>query len=330
MQYLVEVAKNTNVAVIMTIHQPSAMVFDMLDDLYLLEVGKLVYAGSILEAKGYFASVGALNPSNINPADYYLDLVQHPPSDSNKTWSELYANSELSTNFNMSLNEAINSSVKRDPSEQPSLATRMSVMFVHFMTYFWKQPGFYVYRLYALIVVGFFSGTLFLQLSPNTEHIGHYSGTMFFSVTAIMLTAVSSCALFAADRREAVDRVANGMYTPGVFVLTQTIASAIYDFVVVFIFVIIFHWLTNLNPNGECFVYNILINWGHVMLMEGFLLVIIEVLKNDFLATTSCMIFLGSNMLFAGFFRKVEDIPVWISWMCYIIPLRVRYHSICS
>jgi ABC-type multidrug transport system ATPase subunit len=37
-QYLSIVAKEMNVAVIMTIHQPSALVFDLLDSLYLLEV----------------------------------------------------------------------------------------------------------------------------------------------------------------------------------------------------------------------------------------------------------------------------------------------------
>jgi ABC-type multidrug transport system ATPase subunit len=54
----VELADNMNVAVIMTIHQPSEMVFDMLQDLYLLEGGRLAYNGPLSATKRYFASLG--------------------------------------------------------------------------------------------------------------------------------------------------------------------------------------------------------------------------------------------------------------------------------
>lgn len=48
--YLSEIAATMNIAVILTIHQPSALVFDMLDDLLLLENGRIVYGGSIEDA----------------------------------------------------------------------------------------------------------------------------------------------------------------------------------------------------------------------------------------------------------------------------------------
>lgn len=57
--------------------------------------------------------------------------------------------------------------------------------------------------------------------------------------------------------------------------------------------------------------------------MESALLMVIEVLKNDFLCTTFGLIFIGSNMVFTGFFRKVEASPVWINWMCYVVPFKV-------
>ena len=79
----------------------------------------------------------------------------------------------------------------------------------------------------------------------------------------------------------------------------------------------------DLNPTGEAFIFDIVANWVAMILMEAFLVVMIEVTKNDFLACTSAMIFMGSNMAFAGFFRRIVDIPVWIRWLCYIVPLKV-------
>ena len=64
-QYLVKVAEATNVAVILTIHQPSALVFRMLDDLLLLENGQIAYGGELDEARNHFSSLGCSNPEDI-------------------------------------------------------------------------------------------------------------------------------------------------------------------------------------------------------------------------------------------------------------------------
>jgi ABC-type multidrug transport system permease subunit len=140
---------------------------------------------------------------------------------------------------------------------------------------------------------------------------------MFFTSVALMLTAVSATGIFATDRYEAVDRVKNGIYTPGVFVGAQFLAALIYDWIVTFIFICVFHWLTDLNPDGEAFMFDVFINFGLMALMEGMLLTTIEVIKNDFLSTTFGMIFIGTCMSVCGFFRSVPDMPPWISWLRY-------------
>jgi hypothetical protein len=52
------------------------------------------------------------------------------------------------------------------------------------------------------------------------------------------------------------------------------------------------------------------------------IIVIVAKPQNDFLATTASMIFIGSNMLFAGFFRTVDQTPPAINWLCYVFPMR--------
>ena len=157
--YLVTVAKATNVAVIMTIHQPSALVFDMLDDLLLLETGKVVYGGSLISADTYFESIGYSNPDKVNPADYFLELVMTPPA-SGGTWPEQFENSEFSVAFSSACKSARNAAAKKDVEAQPGFSVRTAVMFIYFMNYFWREHGFFLYRIYALIVTALFSLTL--------------------------------------------------------------------------------------------------------------------------------------------------------------------------
>ena len=60
---------------ISSIHQPSSQIFELFDDLMLLDEGCIAYYGPRADAVGYFAGLGFQCPQNWNPADYFLDLV---------------------------------------------------------------------------------------------------------------------------------------------------------------------------------------------------------------------------------------------------------------
>jgi hypothetical protein len=64
--------KNTVVA---SIHQPGSTVFSLFDDITLLSEGRIMYSGARTEMKSYFNSLGFSCPNNVNPAEYYVDLV---------------------------------------------------------------------------------------------------------------------------------------------------------------------------------------------------------------------------------------------------------------
>ncbi|KAJ1801207.1 hypothetical protein LPJ59_000481 [Coemansia sp. RSA 2399] len=70
-----KIAKERNIAVLMTIHQPSARIFNTFDKVILLSQGHLVYFGPTSTAIEYFGSIGYRCPVHENPADYFVDLM---------------------------------------------------------------------------------------------------------------------------------------------------------------------------------------------------------------------------------------------------------------
>lgn len=327
-QYLTSVARATQVSVIMTIHQPSALVFQMVDDLLLLENGKIVFGGTLPTAKTYFASIGCSNPENINYADYYLDLVQDTPPNTSKTWTELFESSPECGVFESGVNGILHSMESIPSPTSPSFVSRFVTMFSYFMMYFWREKGIHFNRLLYLIVNAVFTGTLYLNLQTYTDQITSYSGALFYSQVAVLLCPVASTPIFAKDRREAMDRVKNGIYSPGMFVVCQALTSAIYTLFITFVYVCIFHWVSNLNPNAESFIYDWFITWLHIVLMDGLIGMVIEVLKNDFLCTTAGMLSIGSLMMMSGFFRQTTRMPKWIFWMSYMLPLKWSFNGL--
>uniref|UniRef100_A0ABM0MXH1 ABC transporter G family member 3-like n=1 Tax=Saccoglossus kowalevskii TaxID=10224 RepID=A0ABM0MXH1_SACKO len=61
--------------VICTVHQPSSETFLLIDRLYLLCEGSVVYFGSSAEAVNYFANQGFRCPEDYSPMDYFLILL---------------------------------------------------------------------------------------------------------------------------------------------------------------------------------------------------------------------------------------------------------------
>lgn len=67
--------------IVMTLHQPSSEIWEMIEHVVLMAEGHIVYNGPTKEAVPYFASLGFVLPSNTNPADFFLDVVQMAEDD---------------------------------------------------------------------------------------------------------------------------------------------------------------------------------------------------------------------------------------------------------
>jgi len=324
--FLVALAKDTEVTVIMTIHQPSAMVFDMLQDLFLLESGRIAYFGPLKATKRYFRSQGFDCPRDTNPADFYLDLIYKPPvaNDPEKTWRDYYEASDFHMEVAKYIEDVATSSAEvQSVPEMPSDMHKFKTLLELTLRYYSREPSLYYLRLGLMTLVALFMGTLFLLLKTETKYLNQYAGAIFFNIWTALFASVTASGIFATDRRLAVEHVKNGVFSPYLFCIAQFLASTPFNILCSAVFQCIFHWMTSINPNAEAFFYAILITAGHLLLMEAIMLCVIDVLKNAMLSVTFAMIVMGYLFLFAGFFIKVKDIPTWISWVCFITPTKV-------
>ncbi|OAL44734.1 hypothetical protein IQ07DRAFT_521429 [Pyrenochaeta sp. DS3sAY3a] len=154
-------------AVLVTIHQPSALLFAQFDTLLLLAAGgKTVYFGDIGDnaetVKEYFGRYDAPCPSGVNPAEHMIDVVSGYHS-SGKDWHQVWLDSPEAATLNQHLDEIISDAASKPPGTKDDGH--------EFATTFWTQTKLVTNRMN----VSFFRDTAYF----NNKLLLH-GGVAFF------------------------------------------------------------------------------------------------------------------------------------------------------
>lgn len=87
MKFLRSLAKEANICVICTVHQPPAAVFAGFDEVMVMTRGQTAYTGSAAGMVPYFCGIGHELPANTTAPEWVLDLVNDEFTDKAKVWA---------------------------------------------------------------------------------------------------------------------------------------------------------------------------------------------------------------------------------------------------
>ena len=321
---LFQLAKDTSIAVVMTIHQPSATVFNMLHDLYLLEGGRLAFFGPIADAKRFFGALGFHCPENLSAADYYMDLIYTRPTEhANITWKDLY----LSFNFSAIMTAKDGVEIIEEESHLPRWRARVYYLLSYFYKYYVRDRNVCLSRLVYLLFMAIYQGTLFYGLTYKTNYITRFGGLIFSDASYITLSVVVCVSSFASDRRLALEYAKNGIVTPFIYCLSQFLVSAPCYFLGSFVVELPVFWLSNISNNVDVYIYASLVCWCLLLVSEAIMLLVVEVLHDALYSVMFALVVVGAVLLLSGFVVTVADIPLWFRWICYLVPTKVSSHS---
>ena len=120
-------------AILCTIHQPSALLFESFDRLLLLERGgETVYFGDIGQdsslIREYFARYGATCPSNVNPAEYMLEAIGAgiTPRVGPRDWKDIWHDSPEYQKVVQEIADITATGLAKPETDQRELSTCMS------------------------------------------------------------------------------------------------------------------------------------------------------------------------------------------------------------
>ena len=323
-------------AILCTIHQPNASLFENFDRLLLLQKGgETVYFGDIgkdaQHLRAYFAKYGAHCPPEANPAEWMLDAIGAglAPKIGDRDWGEIWNDSEefddTKANIVRIKEERLQVTGSHTKVETKEYATplwhQIKVVNTRQHKAFWRSPNYGFTRLFNHVIIALLTGLMFLQLDDSRASL-QYRIFIMFQVTvlpALILAQVEP--KYDLSRLIFYREAASKTYRQLPFALSMVLAEMPYSVLCAVGFYLPIYYIPGLNPAPSRAGYNFLM----VLITELFSVTLAQTISawtpSTFIAVLLNPFVIIIFALFCGVAVPKPQIPgFWRDWLYQLDP----------
>lgn len=336
-------------AILCTIHQPSATLFEVFDRLLLLKKGgRTVYFGDIGPSSAtllsYFERQSGIKcGTQENPAEYILNCIgAGATASANDDWGDLWSSSpeyKAVTDEIQRLNALLPGKVSSESTEslKATYATSWDkqMWFVLNRTFlqFWRSPVYIRAKLLECILCALFVGISFVGLN-NSVSAANNSFSSIFMTLLIALAMINQSHVFAYPSRELyeVREAASNTFHWSCLLLSHTIAEIFWSTVCEFFCWVCFFWPAlsghgSVQRNGYFFLTYVLI---FPMYFMSYGLWILYLSPNVPSASMINSMIFSALMLFCGILQPEQYMPGFWTFMYKVSPFTYFVDSFVS
>lgn len=325
-------------AVLCTIHQPSAVLFEHFDELLLLKSGgRIVYHGPLghdsQELIQYFESNGGRKcPHDANPAEYMLEVIgAGDPNYKGKDWADVWANSENHAERSREIEEMIERRKNVEPSQSlkddreyamPLAFQTWTVIKRSFVSY-WRTPNYIIGKFMLHIMTGLFNCFTFYHLGYSSVDFQSRLFSIFMTLTICPPLIQQLQPVFIDSRNIFQSRENNAkIYSWFAWTTAAILVEIPYSIVAGGIYFCCWWWgimgyRVSSFTSGFTFLLVILFELYYV----GFGQAIAALAPNELLASLLVPLFFLFVVSFCGVVVPPAQLPYfWRSWMYWLSP----------
>ncbi|KAK1935482.1 ABC transporter G family member 15 [Phytophthora citrophthora] len=303
--------------IVCTIHQPSSLVYDMFTNVVVLSAGQTVYCGPRRQMIPHFALVGHDCPTYMNPAEYFISLVNTDFDDHADVPKlvQSYAQSEIRKELSNRI-ESDRKTLQHLPDiEQPSPSSmrQFSVLMYRNTLNNIRNPGIYWIRLFMYFCLSFMVGTMYLSTNDDlTEEdlvplLFYVQAFLVFMSVAVLPFFIEQRAVFARER-------ANSSLSVVSYVCANFLATLPGIFLIAVMSTALVVLLAGLNAI-EFFLLNLFLS---LVVSESMMHVIGAAVPHYIIGIALGAGVFGMFMLCEGFMVPRDSIPDYWIWGYYL------------
>ncbi|KAF4316728.1 hypothetical protein JM18_008194 [Phytophthora kernoviae] len=329
---LKSVARNFNSTIVVSLLQPSPEVFELFDDVLLMNDGAIMYHGNRIDVVPYFERMGFHCPPRRDVADFLLDLGTNKQSayTTGGIRSVPYQSAEFADRFRDSsifeiTLKRLDTPMKETlmiPDVKPFRQTYFEDLFTLLrrqMLLTGRDVTYLIGRAVMNIVMGLLYGSTFWQMDDtNTQLV---LGLLFSCAIFLSLSQASQVPTFMAARSVFYKQRGANFFRSSTYVVSISIAQIPMAVLETVVFGAIAYWMGGyVDPAGRFIVFLVTLFLCQ-MWFTSFFFFLSSASPNLTVAQPILMVSILFCLLFSGFLIAKDDIPSYLIWIYWLDPL---------
>ncbi|CAN8065787.1 unnamed protein product [Agarophyton chilense] len=331
MSQLRRIAKTIGMSMIITVHQPSELVFEMADTLLLISGGSTCYFGPAHNAAGYFSSLGFSKPDNTSDIEWMLDLVNKDFGhlETVEKCIESWPKSQPAADLQQELKELEEASEKQ--LQGKGLGKKMERM--KYASSFMQQtitltrrgvlntirnPAVLWLRFAMYLMLSLMIGLVWLRLGSSASVINDYNYALFYTCAFMIFMSVSVLPAYLEERSVLVRERANGAYSVGAYIFAHTLYEIPYVFLLALMASSVTYWLVGFTSSARRFFIFVANLFLSLFVAESMMVLISAVIPILIVGIAAGAMTFGLFMCVMGAFISVDRIGWWLRWIRYV------------
>ncbi|KAI8473210.1 MAG: hypothetical protein J3K34DRAFT_519217 [Monoraphidium minutum] len=348
-------------AVLLSLHQPSPVLFDAMDQVILMADGAVVFAGAPSAAPAAMAALGAPPPPGVSAAEHMLHAVADPETRGAvvAAAAAAAAAARAAPRGGGALNGAAAGGGAGAPPHEPcpanangapplpaaaalgkapnhnhlnhprrSLRREFGVLFWRSLADMLRNPMLTAFHAVGGLVLGLLVGIIFYQVELNTTGAQNRLGAIFFGLALMAFTSVTSVDLIQAERHAAAREMRRSYYSPFAYSATKLVLDGVLlRALPAVLFAVPFYFLMGLAPGGGPFMTFALVFVAFNATVGALALALAAALDSPGKTVLAMNLVLLVGVLFAGFLANKESIPLPLRWITWLSVFRYAWEA---
>ncbi|KAL8002461.1 putative pleiotropic drug resistance protein PDR/CDR [Plasmopara halstedii] len=342
------IAKKFRKTVVISLLQPSPEVFEMFDDIVLLNDGHIMYHGPRAEALTYFESLGFQCPPRRDVADFLLDLgsdnqaqyevnsmtCNQIPQKASQ-YADIFTRSQLYRRMMDELQGPVSEyliedKVKHiDPIPEFHLNFWKSTIGVvrRQITLTKRNTAFLIGRSVMVILLGLLYGSVYFQFDETRAQL--VMGLIFNAVMFVSLGQQAQIPVYIAAREVFYKQRKSNYFRTSSFVLANSVSQIPLGFAECLVFGSILYWMCGYVATAEAYLLFELMLFMTNLAMAAWFFFLSCASPDLNVASPISMVSILFFILFAGFVITKDQIPDYLIWIYWINPMAWSVRALC-